>query len=79
MFNVGTKDEMSIKSLSKLIADYVGFKGKILFDKKSPDGTYRKNLDSSRINSFGWTPDIRLKDGLKRLIDIRKNNNLNEF
>ena len=71
LINIGTKDELSIKKLSKLIASYIGFKGKIIFDKKSPDGTFRKNLDTKIINSLGWFPNISLKDGLKKVIEIR--------
>lgn len=72
LINIGTKDEISIKKLSELIATNIGFNGKIIFDKKSPDGTYRKNLDSSIINSLGWFPKINLKRGLKEVIMSRR-------
>ena len=42
ILNVGTNDQISIKKLSVLIAKYINFKGKIIFDKNSPDGTYKK-------------------------------------
>ena len=42
IFNIGTKNEISIKKLAKLIALYIGFKGNIIFDKKSPDGLLEK-------------------------------------
>ncbi len=71
LINIGTKDEISIKKLSKLIATFIGFRGNIIFDKKSPDGTFRKNLDSSIINSLGWFPKINLKNGLKKVIMSR--------
>ncbi len=73
MFNVGTKDIISIKKLSKIISKYLDFKGKINFDKKSPDGTFKKNLDISKITKLGWTAKIKLKDGLKEVIEKRKN------
>ena len=69
IINVGTNEEISIKGLSKLIAKFVKFKGKIVFDKKSPDGTYRKGLNSKKIRDLGWTPKISLKDGLKQVIE----------
>ena len=72
MFNVGTKDIISIKKLSKIISKYFFFKGKINFDKKSPDGTFKKNLDISKITKMGWTAKIKLKDGLKEVIEKRK-------
>ena len=72
LLNIGTKDEISIKNLSKLIAKYNNFEGKIIFDKKSPDGTFRKNLDSSKIKKLGWTPKIKLKNGLREVIENRR-------
>ena len=73
ILNVGTKQEISIKKLSKLIAKYINFNGKIVFDKNSPDGTYKKNLDSTKIRNLGWTPKIDFKEGLKKVILNRKN------
>ena len=72
IINIGTKDEVSIKELAKLIAKYTGFKGKVLFDKKSPDGTFRKNLNSNKINKLGWSPKINFKKGLKKVVEKRK-------
>ena len=69
IINVGTNDEISIKNLSKLIAKFARYKGKIEFDHKSPDGTYRKGLNSSKIRNLGWYPRIKLKDGLKKVIE----------
>ena len=71
VINVGTNEEISIKNLSNLIAKLVRYKGKIEFDYKSPDGTYRKGLDSSKIRDLGWYPRIKLEDGLKKVIEKR--------
>ncbi len=71
LINVGTKEEISIKNLSKLIAKFASYTGKIKFDHKSPDGTYRKGLNSSKIRDLGWYPRIKLKDGLKEVIKKR--------
>ena len=71
IMNVGTSEEISIKELSLLIAKFIKFKGIIKFDKKSPDGTYRKGLNSKKINQLGWYPKIRLADGLKKVIEKR--------
>ena len=68
ILNVGTNQIISIKNLSKLIVKYINFRGKIVFDKNYPDGTYKKNLDSSKINYFGWYPNINFKEGLKKVI-----------
>ena len=71
VINVGTNEEISIKNLSKLIAKFVKYRGKIEFDHKSPDGTYRKGLNSSKIRDLGWYPRIKLEDGLKKVIEKR--------
>ena len=72
VLNVGTNQEFSIKKLAELISKYLNFNGKILFDKKSPDGTFRKKLNSSLINKLGWLPNIHFKLGLKKVIENRK-------
>ena len=64
--NVGSQDEVSIKELSEMVAEVVGFKGEIHRDLSKPDGTPRKKTDCSRINSLGWFPEISLRDGLRR-------------
>ena len=71
ILNVGTGDEISIKKLSKLIAKYISYDGQIEFDKVSPDGTFRKKLNSKKINSLGWFPKIKFKKGLKNLIESK--------
>ena len=71
ILNVGTNDELSIKNLSKLISELIGYKGLIKFDKKFPDGTYRKKLNTKKINNLGWYPKIKLKTGLKKVIEKR--------
>ena len=67
--NVGTGKDISIKELANLIADLVGFKGKIKWDLSRPDGTPKKQLNISRINKLGWEPKISLVDGLKKTIE----------
>ena len=80
--NVGSGEELSIKELAYMIAEYTNFDGEILWDDTKPDGTYRKNLDTSRIKSLGWEPKLSLKNGVKNLIkEIEKslyNKDLND-
>ena len=56
--------DLTILELAKLIADVVGFTGRIETDPSKPDGTPRKLLDVSKITSLGWQPKIGLKQGL---------------
>lgn len=62
--NVGSGCEVAISQLSELIADSVGFRGEITFDITKPDGTPRKLLDVSRLNSLGWRASTSLEKGL---------------
>jgi GDP-L-fucose synthase len=69
LVNVGSGKEITIKSLSKLISEIIGYKGKIIFDELHPDGTPRKILDISRIKATGWKPVYSLREGLKKTIE----------
>jgi GDP-L-fucose synthase len=62
--NVGTGQDMTVAQLAGLIAQVVGFKGRIAFDTTKPDGMPRKLLDTSRINALGWRPNIALAEGI---------------
>ena len=62
--NIGTGEEVSIKELSALVAEIVGYKGKIKFNPLMPDGTMRKLLDVSKLRSLGWHHIIELKKGI---------------
>jgi GDP-L-fucose synthase len=57
-------EDLSIRELWELIADVVGFHGRMETDLSKPDGAPRKLLDVSRINSLGWQAQISLREGL---------------
>ncbi len=63
--NVGTGSDVTIRELADLIGATVGFDGEIVFDSSKPDGTPRKLLDVSRLQSTGWRPSIPLADGIR--------------
>ena len=71
--NVGTGHSIKISDLANFIAKEIKYEGKIIFDSKYPDGTYKKNLNSNKIFKLGWTPKIKLKDGLRKVINSRIN------
>jgi GDP-L-fucose synthase len=62
--NIGSGEEVSIKDLSELVKDVVGFQGEVVWDRTKPDGTPRKLMDSSRLRSMGWKPKISLRQGI---------------
>ena len=63
--NIGTGEDISIRDLSYLIKEIVGFKGDIIWNTDKPDGTPRKLLDVSLIHSLGWQNSIGLEEGIK--------------
>ncbi|ABK45804.1 NAD-dependent epimerase/dehydratase [Magnetococcus marinus MC-1] len=63
--NVGTGQDVTIKHLTELVAQTVGYMGEIVWDSSKPDGTPRKLLDISKIEALGWSPKIDLAQGLQ--------------
>ncbi|MDB4668392.1 GDP-L-fucose synthase [bacterium] len=75
--NVGSSVEITIKNLAKLVREIIGFKGKINWNTSEPDGTPRKLMDSSRIFSLGWQPQVGLREGISLAYDDFKKNYTN--
>lgn len=67
--NVGTGEDISIKELAELVARIVGFEGELRFDATKPDGTPRKLMDISRLNTLGWKAKISLEDGIHGVVE----------
>jgi GDP-L-fucose synthase len=63
--NVGTGVDCTIQELAESVAKVTGFSGSLVFDRSKPDGTPRKLLDVSRIQSLGWRASIELEAGLR--------------
>jgi GDP-L-fucose synthase len=64
--NVGTGEDLTIRQLAETVGKVIGYEGKIEFDPTKPDGTPRKLLDVSRLQSLGWRPTVSLEEGLAR-------------
>lgn len=63
--NVGYGYDITILELAEIIANIIGFQGKISFDSNKPDGTLKKLIDSSFLKKLGWKPLVDLKRGLE--------------
>lgn len=63
--NAGTGKELTIRDLTALVAETVGYKGAIEWDTTRPNGTPRKLLDVSKARKLGWTYTIELEEGLR--------------
>ncbi|WP_165985959.1 GDP-L-fucose synthase [Streptomyces sp. YIM 98790] len=63
--NVGCGQDLSIAELAVLIADAVGYRGRIGWDTSKPDGTPRKLLDVTRLEKLGFVPRMPLERGIR--------------
>lgn len=66
LVNIGSGQDLRIAELAALVAQAVGYEGRLVFDRSRPDGTPRKLLDVSRLQATGWAPRIGLEEGLRR-------------
>jgi GDP-L-fucose synthase len=66
IINVGTGKDLTIRELAELVCEIIGFEGGLSWDRTKPDGTPRKVLDISKIESLGWKPAIRLREGIAK-------------
>ena len=64
--NIGTGKDLSIKGISEIVKEVVGFQGEVVWDESKPDGTPRKLLDISKITKLGYQPHEDLKTGIAK-------------
>ncbi|HZB23790.1 MAG TPA: GDP-L-fucose synthase [Gaiellaceae bacterium] len=68
--NLGTGEEISIKSLAELIAEATGFDGDIVWDTTKPNGQPRRKLDTSRARElFGFEAKTPFRVGITRTVE----------
>ncbi|KQC34079.1 GDP-4-keto-6-deoxy-D-mannose-3, 5-epimerase-4-reductase [Nonlabens sp. YIK11] len=70
--NIGTGQDISIKDLALLIKKQVGFQGEFFFRGDKPDGTLKKLTDVSKLKDLGWTYNVNLENGVKRMYEWYK-------
>lgn len=74
IINIGPNREVSIRELSELISKEIGYEGEIIWDTTKPNGTPRRALDNSKMNSLGWKSKTSLEDGIRITIEWFVNN-----
>lgn len=67
--NIGSGEEVSIRSLATLVAEATHYEGRIEWDGTKPDGTPRKLLDLTLLTSLGYTATTPLAIGIPQLYD----------
>jgi len=70
--NIGVGKDISIKDLAILIKNIVGFDGELKFDTSKPDGTPRKLMDVTKLESLGFKYSIELEDGIRSVYEDYK-------
>lgn len=71
--NAGCGEDITIRDLAEIVRKTVDYTGKVIWDSSKPDGTPRKLLDVSKLNSLGWNPGISLEEGIRRVVTSYKN------
>jgi GDP-L-fucose synthase len=66
LINIGTGTDVTIRELTEIVAEVVGFQGKIVWDATKPDGTPRKLMDVSRLAALGWKAVVGVREGVAR-------------
>ena len=67
--NIGTGIDLSIKALSELIRETIGYNGTIEFDSSKPDGTMKKLTDPTKLHNLGWKHTVSLEEGIKMMYE----------
>lgn len=67
--NIGPGEETTIREVAELLKEITQFEGELAFDTSRPDGTPRRYLDVSKLNSLGWRSKTPLKEGLQKTYD----------
>lgn len=62
--NVGTGQDITISEFALLVADVIGYRGRLVFDTSRPDGAPRKLLDVSKLAQLGWHAKTPLREGI---------------
>jgi GDP-L-fucose synthase len=73
--NIGTGKELSIKELAELVAQKVGYQGRLFFDETKPDGTMRKLTDPSKLHQLGWKHSMEIAEGIETMYQWYLNTN----
>ena len=63
--NLGGGAELSIREVAGMIAEVVGYEGRLAYDTSRPDGMPRKLLDSSVLTGLGWRPATTFRKALE--------------
>ncbi|PWS27744.1 GDP-fucose synthetase [Pedobacter yonginense] len=75
LINIGTGHDLTIKDLTVLIKDILGYEGELVFDASKPDGTPRKLMDVTKLHNLGWRHKVELPEGIALAYEDFKSKN----
>ena len=62
--NVGSGEDLTIAQLAMEVCQTVGLTASLAYDLSKPDGTARKLMSGQKLRDMGWSPSIKLQDGI---------------
>jgi GDP-L-fucose synthase len=68
--NAGSGEDIAIVDLARLVLEVVEFGGEITHDLSKPDGTPRKLMSGDKLAAMGWSPKIKLREGVEQVYAI---------
>ncbi len=74
IINIGTGYDISIKELTEVIAEVIGYSGEIYWDTSKPNGTPRKVMNVDKLLGLGWKPKVDIVEGLTKTYEWFKEN-----
>lgn len=78
LINIGSGWDLEIRQLADKVAQIVGYRGQIRWDRSYPNGTMRKLMDCSKIRALGWKPKVSLEQGIAHLLAAYRSGNYRE-
>ncbi len=69
LVNITDGDDIKLSELYEVVRKIVGLPQKIEYDTSKPNGTFRKLMDDTKIKQLGWSPKIKLEEGIKSVYE----------
>jgi dTDP-glucose 4,6-dehydratase len=68
--NVGNPDEFTLQELAEIVRELTGSESEIVYEALPVDDPKQRRPDATLARELlGWTPEVALREGLRRTID----------
>lgn len=72
--NLGSGEGITIREIVEIIVNHVKEPPEIIWDISKPSGDAKRIMDMERANSYGFTPQTSIQEGIKETIEWYINN-----